>query len=178
MGFLATLLALSILTSAVALLHVRREYRGRGRLSMIGVSLLCLMFFMPNLLLEYATNYRWPDTALAYAGWTLCATGLVICAYAVVSFNSLAKVFCTDPGELTLGGLYRWSRNPQYAGWLLFIFGFSLTDWNAWCLAAMLVLAVCIHLLVLIEEEHLLRVFGEPYEVFRQRVPRYFSVFS
>ena len=34
------------------------------------------------------------------------------------------------PGKLTASGSYRWSRNPQYLGWFLFLLGFALTDWS------------------------------------------------
>ena len=173
MSLLVVFFTLSIPVSAVALLHARQEYRLKGRLSVFGITLLCLMFLMPNLVLEYATNYRWPETGLQYFGWALCAAGLFICCYAIVSFNSLSKVFCTDPGELTLTGLYRFSRNPQYVGWLLFVLGFALTDWSWWCFGAVAVIGISIHLLVIIEEEHLHRVFGDRYDAFWRRVPRY-----
>jgi len=74
---------------------------------------------------------------------------------------------------LTVTGPYRWSRNPQYVGWFLFLLGFALNDWSLWCLAALLVVAISLHLLVLVEEEHLRRVFGEPYVEFCRRIPRY-----
>ena len=82
-------------------------------------------------------------------------------------------MMCQDVGALTQSGIYHWSRNPQYVGYLLFLLGFALTDWSIWCLAALLVVAISLHLLVLIEEEHLRRVFGEQYIDFCQRVPRY-----
>jgi protein-S-isoprenylcysteine O-methyltransferase Ste14 len=63
-------------------------------------------------------------------------------------------------GELTKSGIYRCSWNPQYVGSFLFLLGFALTDWSLWCPAALLVVAVNLHLLVLVEEEHLRRVFG------------------
>lgn len=37
---------------------------------------------------------------------------------------------------LDYAGPYRWSRNPQYVGWLLFVLGFALNDWSLWCLAS------------------------------------------
>jgi hypothetical protein len=55
------LLVLSLPVAAIALLYARREYRLRGRLSLFGLFLVCLMLFVPNLLLEYATRYEWPD---------------------------------------------------------------------------------------------------------------------
>jgi protein-S-isoprenylcysteine O-methyltransferase Ste14 len=58
-------------------------------------------------------------------------------------------------------------------GWFLFLLGFALNDWSLWCLAALLAVAISLHLLVLVEEEHLLRIFGEQYVEFCRKVPRY-----
>jgi protein-S-isoprenylcysteine O-methyltransferase Ste14 len=85
----------------------------------------------------------------------------------------LPKVLCLDKDKLTTAGPYRWSRNPQYVGWLLFLLGFSLTDWSPWCLAVLVVVGISLHLLILIEEEHLRRVFGDPYKEYCRRVSRY-----
>jgi hypothetical protein len=79
-------------------------------------------------------------------------------------------------GALSVSGIYRWGRNPQYLGWFLFLLGFALTDWSEWCLAALLVSAIGIHLLILVEEQHLLRQFGDTYRQFCDRVPRYFRL--
>jgi protein-S-isoprenylcysteine O-methyltransferase Ste14 len=176
MSILPVLLALSLPVSAVALLNARREYRARGKLSAWGLTLVCLMLFVPNLLLEYATRYRWPTTLVDFAGAALAAAGLALCLAGIVHFRSMRKVLCMEPGSLTLTGPYRWGRNPQYLGWLLFVAGFAVMYWSPWCLAALLVVAVSLHLLVLIEEEHLRRVFGESYAAFCRRVPRYFGL--
>jgi len=55
----------------------------------------------------------------------------------------------------------------------MFFLGFALNDWSLWCLAALLVIAISLHLLVLVEEEHLRRVFGEQYVEFCRKIPRY-----
>ena len=57
----------------------------------------------------------------------------------------------------------------------MFLLGFALNDWSWWCLVALIIVATYLHLLILIEEEHLNRVFGEPYARYRQIVSRYFS---
>ena len=167
------LLASTIPVSAIALLFARREYRTRGNLSLPGLLLLCLMLFMPNLVFHYAVSYRIPDTMLGYAGALISLAGLVLCLVAVIFFKSLSKVLCMDAGHLTVSGPYRYSRNPQYVGWLIFLFGYALMDWSLWCLAALVVVAVSLHFLVLIEEEHLQRVFGDRYRDFCRQVPRY-----
>lgn len=131
------------------------------------------MLFMPNLVLEYATRYKMPDTPLDYVGIIIGIAGIALCLAGIIHFRSVLKVLCVDPGKLTVTGPYRWGRNPQYVGWFLFLMGFALNDWSLWCLAALLVVAVSLHLLVLLEEEHLRRVFGEQYFDFCRRTPRY-----
>jgi hypothetical protein len=58
----------------------------------------------------------------------------------------------------------------------LFLLGFALNDWSIWCLAALLAVASCLHLLVLVEEEHLRRICGQQYVEFCLDVPRYASL--
>ncbi|MBT8070584.1 MAG: phosphatidylethanolamine N-methyltransferase family protein [Gammaproteobacteria bacterium] len=170
---LAYLLASTIPVSAIALLYARWEYRRLGKLSLLGLLLLCLMLFMPNLVFHYAVSFRMPDTMIGYTGAFISLAGLAMCLVAIVFFGSLSKVLCINTGKLTVSGLYRYSRNPQYVGWLIFLFGYALMDWSLWCLAALAVVAVSLHFLVLIEEEHLQRVFGERYREFCRQVPRY-----
>ena len=170
---LTNTLALAILVSTVALLNARSEYKQRGKLTWFGVFLLCAMLFIPNLVLEYVTSYELPETALDYLGVVIAVVGLAICVASITYFRSISKVFCVDPGELTVSGPYRWSRNPQYVGYFLFLFGFAINDWSTWCLAALVVVAISLHLLVLIEEEHLRRAFGEQYAAFCREIPRY-----
>ena len=170
---LAYLLLLTIPVTAVALIYARWEYRNRGNLTWIGLSLLLAMFLMPNLVIEYATVYAMPRTLLAYIGIVVGIVGVLLCLISLTFFGSMLKVFCLDAGELTVSGPYRWSRNPQYVGWFLFLLGFSLTDWSLWCLAALIVVTLNVHLLVLVEEEHLRRVFGKRYAEYCRRIPRY-----
>jgi len=170
---LAYFLALTVPVTAVALIYARWEYRKLGKLSLLGLFLLCAIIFVPNLVLEYATRYEMPSTPLDYFGVLIGAIGLALCLVSITFFRSVLKVLCVDAGRLTVTGPYRWSRNPQYVGWFLFLLGFALNDWSLWCLAALLVVAISLHLLVLVEEEHLRRVFGEQYVEFSRRIPRY-----
>lgn len=172
---LVYLLLLTIPVTAIALTYARWEYRNRGKLTWIGLCLILVMFLVPNLLIEYATEYVVPRTLPAYMGVLVGIVGVILCLASITFFGSVTKVLCLDAGELTVSGPYRWSRNPQYVGWFLFVLGFCLTDWSLWCLAAVIVVAIYIHLLVFVEEEHLRRVFGERYAEYCRRIPRYFG---
>ncbi|MBM3791963.1 MAG: isoprenylcysteine carboxylmethyltransferase family protein [Acidobacteria bacterium] len=173
MATLPLLLTASVPIAAFSLWKARSDYRHRGGLTRAGLISICAMLFIPNLLPEYATTYRFPTTPLDFIGVIIGLAGIAFCLAGVSAFRSASNVFCLDAGELTATGLYRRNRNPQYLGWFLFVLGFALNDWSLWCLAALAVIAVSLHLLVLVEEEHLLRVFGEPYREFCRRVPRY-----
>lgn len=167
------LFALAI--TPVALLFARFEYRRRGSLSALGLLLIIAMFLATNLILEYATTYAMPSTVLDYIGILIGAAGLLLCLVSIVVFRSPLKVLCLESGTLTLKGPYRWSRNPQYVGWFMFVLGFALNDWSWWCLVAVTIIAIYLHLLVLVEEEHLDRIFGEQYADYCRIVPRYFG---
>jgi protein-S-isoprenylcysteine O-methyltransferase Ste14 len=170
---LTFLLALTVPVTTVALLYARWEYRKRGKLTVLGLGLVCAMLFVPNLILEYATTYEMPSTLLDFVGVFIGGVGIALCLISITAFRSVLKTICIDAGKLTTVGPYRWSRNPQYVGWFLFLLGFALNDWSLWCLAALLAIAISLHLLVLVEEEHLLRTFGEQYVEFCRQVPRY-----
>jgi len=167
---------MTVPVAAIALLVARMEYRKNGKLNTIGVLLLCAMLILPNFVLEYATRYEFPSTVLDYVGVIIGLFGLILCLLGMTAFRSVSKILCLDAGELTVTGAYRWSRNPQYVGWLMFLLGFALNDWSLWCLAAITVVAVSLHLLVLIEEEHLRHEFGERYVEYCRKVPRYFPL--
>jgi protein-S-isoprenylcysteine O-methyltransferase Ste14 len=167
------LLALAISVSAIALVYARWEYRQRGKLSPIGLLLLCAMLLVPNLMLHYVIAYDMPDSPLDYAGLAVGTAGTVLCLVSIIFFRSPLKMLCLVPGELTLSGPYKWSRNPQYVGYFLFLLGFALNNWSVWALVVLVVVAASLHVLVLVEEEHLRRVFGDRYAEFCRRVRRY-----
>ncbi len=79
-----------------------------------------------------------------------------------------------SPRYLVVRGLYRYSRNPMYVGVLSIVFG-----WSLWFRSPSLAIygcavAACFHLfVVLYEEPRLSRVFGESYDQYRARVPRW-----
>jgi protein-S-isoprenylcysteine O-methyltransferase Ste14 len=167
------LLAAFVALTPIVVWVLRRDYRLRGQYSMLGLVAVLVWFFIPHLALDVVTRYQLPRTPGELAGAGLAVAGLAYCVAAMVAFWSLKKVFGFGPGKLTLSGPYRWSRNPQYVGWFLFIVGFAVMWWTWECLFALGMLAVAIHTLVLAEEEHLRRVFGEDYVELCRRTPRY-----
>jgi protein-S-isoprenylcysteine O-methyltransferase Ste14 len=78
------------------------------------------------------------------------------------------------PRQLVRGGPYRWSRNPMYVGVLLVVAGQAAWARSpaTWAYAAALALAF--HLRVtLAEEPALRRAFGDGFDAYAARVPRW-----
>jgi len=82
------------------------------------------------------------------------------------------------PGEpataLVMTGPYRFTRNPIYIGFVLVYFGLSIVLTSMWILLLLLpVLVVLQRGVVRCEEAYLERRFGEAYNAYAKRVPRW-----
>lgn len=151
---------------------MRKDYRDRGRLGIPAFITLLVMFFIPHLALHDSFDYAFEPSGRLWVGLVIVVLGLAFCVWGIVTFRSLAKVFTFDPGTLSTSGPYRWSRNPQYVGWAMFFVGFAIMGSRA-PVIPLGIFVVVLHFLVLGEEEHLERVFGEDYREFKRRVPRW-----
>ena len=82
------------------------------------------------------------------------------------------------PGTLLTDGIYARVRHPRYVEIALGTMAYALfSNWLGALIVAGLSLPV-IHLIVLLEERELLERFGEAYEEYRARVPRYVPRYS
>jgi len=78
------------------------------------------------------------------------------------------------PKHLVLRGLYRFVRNPMYAGVLLLLAGESLAFQSLRILAYAAIVFVVVNVFVIFYEEPALkRKFGAEYEEYLRRVPRW-----
>ena len=78
-----------------------------------------------------------------------------------------------QPGELLTGGVYGRIRHPRYVEILLAMAGYALI---ANYLATYVLLTLCVpvvYIVTLFEEKELLARFGDDYEQYRSRVPRF-----
>ncbi|NGM67841.1 DUF1295 domain-containing protein [Natronolimnobius sp. AArcel1] len=79
-------------------------------------------------------------------------------------------------GKLRTGGWYRYSRNPQYVGYIVATIGFALLT------NSLLVAIICVIYFVwwlalpFAEEPWLRKQYGEEYERYAERVPRFVSL--
>jgi protein-S-isoprenylcysteine O-methyltransferase Ste14 len=79
------------------------------------------------------------------------------------------------PKSLVVGGLHQYVRNPMYVGVALVVFGQALLFRSLALAIYLCSVLVMVHLFVVFYEEPTLkRQFGDEYERYRVRVPRWF----
>ena len=104
------------------------------------------------------------------AGATLLGGGAGLAWWAVASAGD------TDvEGEagLVTSGAYAATRNPMYVGWSAAVLGLALASRSAWLLAAWALAARALHREIGAEERRLRDRFGDDYEAYVERTPRY-----
>ncbi len=155
----------------------RRDYLEKGRLSPANTVFKIIYFctlggWVPYIYLER----DWPEVHLNSG---LEAVGLIVLWVGVFLLFSGAtnlgwiRAMGRDSRELKQSGYYRYSRNPQIAGCILYAIAFVVL-WPSWYAIGWLVLLlVILQIMILTEEEHLGKVFGDDYERYCERVPRY-----
>ncbi|MBD5531319.1 MAG: isoprenylcysteine carboxylmethyltransferase family protein [Lachnospiraceae bacterium] len=110
------------------------------------------------------------------AGVLIGICGAVVFILAVVTMRDSwrAGVSEMERTELVTGGIYQISRNPAFLGFDLVYIGIVLMFFN-WVLLAVSVFAgLMFHLqIVNVEEDFLVRTFGQAYLDYRKKVNRY-----
>jgi protein-S-isoprenylcysteine O-methyltransferase Ste14 len=97
------------------------------------------------------------------------------CIWNFAAFGRGTPAPIDAPKKLVIRGLYRYVRNPMYVGVLLVILGWALMFKSKPLFAYAVVVGLCFHLVVVLyEEHHLSREFGDRYEQYRSEVGRWF----
>jgi protein-S-isoprenylcysteine O-methyltransferase Ste14 len=118
-------------------------------------------------------QHVWPLRLPAWtrpAGCMLAGGGL---ALVIAALRERGPGSLEDPRALVTRGLHGRSRNPIYLGCTAIQLGLAGATRNAWMLASCPVSATLLHRLVLREERWLWERFGDEYDAYQARVPRY-----
>lgn len=91
-------------------------------------------------------------------------------------FTGLAQLTGTNAKGLITGGVYRYSRHPQYTGIILGLTGLATSRRSLPALALTAGLAVVYGYWVRVEERHLHRHFGNAYQRYRTITPRWLGL--
>lgn len=115
-----------------------------------------------------------PETG--WAGKGVLGAGFLLFVFTVLTF--FRHRTSPDPHRpdraLIRSGVFRVSRNPIYVGMILMTVGVSLDRANGWILAGLVpAIAVIRNGVILREERHLARVFGDAYLEYQREVRRW-----
>jgi protein-S-isoprenylcysteine O-methyltransferase Ste14 len=112
-----------------------------------------------------------------HAGVILIMTGFFISLYCVLAFGLFGRgtpAPVSPPRKFVKHGLYRYSRNPMYIGYLTVFMGIFLTYRHLLLFAYFLFTFIALHLFVILyEEPELKKRFGEAYLKYAREVPRW-----
>lgn len=135
---------------------------------------------IPYLLLNSPLNLpllQFDASALRWVAILFIVTGFSIYLWCTADFVMRGRGSPNPdaaPTRLVVSGLYRYTRNPMYVGLLTVIVGEGLWVGSALLFLYALVAFVIVHLRVLhYEEPTLLRLFGDDYRAYMERVPRW-----
>jgi len=176
--FVLLIVAVLIFTlfTVFSLWLLRREYRLNGKLTWLGSLVHVVMYAVHGML---SGLLLWgPATVPAMgpgsaAGIALMVIGLGITAYAMDLFRTFSRWLGNNTPGLTTNGLYRFSRNPQFVGYGLFILGFTIAWWTPLAVIVLFTYALLVTSVARVEEEHLTKTYGQSYLDYCDRVPRF-----
>lgn len=104
-----------------------------------------------------------PRRAARVGGAFLVAVGAGLSVAGMRRFGDAAQVSGVRPGDLSTGGVYRYSRNPQYLGAGLALAGAGLAFRNGLVLLQVVGSGLVFRWWVRVEERHLEQYFGASY---------------
>lgn len=114
-----------------------------------------------------------PQRAAQAFGVPVTAVGAAVCIAGMSLFDSAAQISATETGRLHAGGIYRWSRNPQYLGNGLIVSGAAVARRSGFVGALATAVWLIYRRWIPFEERHLAAHFGDEYTDYGRRVRRW-----
>lgn len=176
----AVVVGLGVVGAAGPLLRrMRREFEAGGQLSTPTVVWMYGTYAAHAVVTAEALWSTRPERtgigsqAATVAGYALAAAGAVLITTGIGRFTGARQVSGMDDGRLAVGGVYRWTRNPQYVGYATALAGLAWARRSARAGALAAGAAGALVWWVPVEERHLAKVFGVPYQRYLAATPRW-----
>ncbi len=113
-------------------------------------------------------------TSLRATGVSMWVLGFLLLLLGRLGLGSSFRIGSPrEPTQLRVDGLFRISRNPMYLGVYAALLGSVLRTLNPILLLCTVFIVAVHHKIVLAEEDHLQKAFGEQYRAYCSRVRRY-----
>lgn len=104
--------------------------------------------------------------------------GLIIFIIGMITYLIANHNYVTTPGdEAIVKGMYRISRNPLYAFFGIMLLGITIASASLPLLILWILNIIFTQLIILEEEGYCLKTYGDSYQEYMQRVPRWLLIF-
>ena len=102
-----------------------------------------------------------------YIGVSVYSIGILLYALSMIQFSK-------PSGQgISTKGLYRYSRNPIYVAFFIFLLGCALITQSLIFFVLLMIYQVSVHWIILSEERWCLSKFGDEYKRYMEKVRRY-----
>lgn len=115
---------------------------------------------------------------IRYIGVVIGIAGTCVFIWAMVTMknNWRAGIDPSQKTVLTTHGIYKYSRNPAFLGFILFYIGFTLIFSNVLLVVLLLFCMFTLHLQIIEEEKYLELTFGKEYTDYKKTTARYLLI--
>jgi protein-S-isoprenylcysteine O-methyltransferase Ste14 len=144
---------------------------------MTALTLLCLACFPVNPLVLTGLIKPQFYLPLFVLGWVVWAVGMILVMAPIILFPRKGKVpkgkSFVHTTRLVNSGVYSLVRHPQYLGGILSIFIATFLFYPHWLFAVLGIPGIALlYWSTKLEENHLIKQFGDDYRTYMQKVPR------
>lgn len=109
-------------------------------------------------------------------GIVASAAGVALCVAGMGRFSGLAQLEGTRAQALTTRGIYRYSRNPQYLGYVVALAGAAVARRSLTAVGLTAAISFAYALWIPVEEKQLTRAYGTVYDKYRANTHRWLGM--
>lgn len=170
-----------VVLGAAAILSAKQDCKIKTILTTRTALLVWATYISHGLLTMFASwKSLWSfslENYYAYSiGLLLCVIGTYLYVAALVSFRTYQRMAGLQTDKLVTTGIYRWSRNPQNVGWILFLLGIAIAGKSGMALLLVVIFWVMFCSYLPIEERHLEKLYGNEWREYCKRASRFLGV--
>lgn len=169
-----------VVGTTALLRRMRAELTEAGRLSPSTVAWMYVTYGAHAIATSVALIRRSGHLPLprpvSVAGGVAALAGAGLGLAGMMRFGGAGQLSGTETGSLLGSGVYRYSRNPQYAGLVTGMIGLALARRSGLALTLAAGIAAAYRWWVPVEEHHLDRTFGPTYRTYRDHTSRWLGL--
>ncbi len=154
-------------------------YNGKvfGSISLLELLVVVIYAFIPSWHKFLMPFWYLENEYFVYVGWTLLIISLLFVWFAQGNMRESWRIGIDEENktELVTNGFFASSRNPIFLGIMIANIGLFLVLPNAFTLSIIALSTVSINTQIRLEEEFLVKEFGEQYSKYKGRVNRWIT---